>query len=559
MEQSKLYFGDNLEILRRNVGDDSVDLIYLDPPFNSNRSYNLLFTGDDKRKESKAQMRVFEDTWHWNDGAAEAYDNLLYGASISRTTKDLLRALIGNQGKGSAGPLAGSDMAAYLVMMTSRLAELHRVLKPTGSLYLHCDPTASHYLKLVMDMIFGPKAFLGEIIWRRTAAHVTSRRWPRLHDVILCYARNPELAVFNAPKEQADKDWIEREYRHTDDRGRYMVDNLTGAGTSGGPSGQPWRGVDPAKIGAGRHWRYVPETLDRLDTEGRIYWPTKGQYPKLKQYLNETGGKSVGDLWMDISVLGRTDAERLGYPTQKPLALLERIIKASSNPDDVVLDPFCGCGTAIEAAEKLGRRWIGVDIASLAISVIDDRIKRSYSQAQYRIEGWPEDADQARELAHLNALKGRYDFQDWAVWRLGGLPSRPDTSGKSKKGPDGGYDGYIPFEDTDGYHDVLISVKSGHVSVKDMRELADVVYSRGAVIGALLTLLPPTGDILDRARNSERYYSPMMDARYPTLQVLTVDDLFNGKGIAMPPHHRNQLMKRAQSGALGRQGELFAG
>ena len=248
-------------------------------------------------------------------------------------------------------------MMAYLAMMAVRLIELHRVLKPTGSLYLHCDPTASHYLKILLDAIFGATKFQAEIIWRRTTARKSHTRFPHVHDTILQFAKDDSRVIFNPVKIALDVDWLESAYRHQDQNGRYTLDNLTAAGTRNGPSGKPWRGYDPAKVGAGRHWRFHPDKLERADKEGLIHWSKSGGFPQYKQYLTPESGTSIGDLWTDaeVKLLGRSSSERLGYPTQKPVALLERIISASSNPGDVVLDPFCGCGTTIHAAQKLGR------------------------------------------------------------------------------------------------------------------------------------------------------------------------------------------------------------
>lgn len=375
-----LYCGDNLDQLPRFLPDESIDLIYLDPPFFSNRTYEVIW-GDE------AEVRSFEDRWE-----------------------------------------AGLD--GYLDWMEHRLAEMHRVLKPTGSIYLHCDHHASDYLKVMLDEIFGLNNLVGKVAWRRTSAHVTTRRWPRLWDTILHFAKDAPSVVFNPPKIVPDEGWVTREYRHEDERGRYMLDNLTGAGLRGGPSGQPWRGVDPAQVGAGRHWRYVPETLDRLDAEGRIYWPKRGKYPKLKQYLSESGGTSVGDFWSDISVIGRTDRERLGYPTQKPLALLERIIQASSNPGDVVLDPFCGCGTTVAAAHLLSRQWIGVDISPTAVNVMKRRLEK-LGAAPGEPVGLPTTVEELRRLKP-------FEFQNWVIQRFHGTHSK-------RKSKDMGIDGYSFF------------------------------------------------------------------------------------------------------------------
>ena len=537
---NRLYFGDNLHVLREHVADASVDLIYLDPPFNSKRDYNLLFKTP-KGHESDAQITAFEDSWHWGEQAEREFNEILHQSNTDvAQLMPALRAFLGE-----------NDMMAYLVMMANRLLELHRVLKPTGSLYLHCDPTASHYLKIVLDGVFGTINFQGDIAWRRTASHVTSKRWPRVHDQILNFAKDISRAVFTAPRIAADENWVKREYRHSDERGRYMVDNLTGAGTTNGPSGQPWRGVDPKGIGQGRHWRYHPDTLDALDADGRIYWPKRGQYPKLKQYLDESGGTSVGDLWTDIQIIGRTSSERLGYPTQKPIALLERIIQASSNEGDVVLDPFCGCGTAVDAAQKLGRRWIGIDITHLAIALIEKRLKDRYPylnrtkpekaaasatgvaeptpeyMQSFEVIGTPEDLDGARNLAE----RDKYQFQWWACSLVNAQPHQ----GK-KKGADGGIDGLIFFQDDKGAaKKIVVSVKGGdNVNVAMVRDLAHVVAREKAEIGLFVTLADPSKPMTIEAIKEGFYKSPDI-GDFPRIQILTIAGLLNGTERARFP------------------------
>jgi site-specific DNA-methyltransferase (adenine-specific) len=538
--KNRLYFGDNLKILRQYVADASVDLIYLDPPFNSNATYNVLFK-EKTGEESAAQITAFEDTWQWSVEAEAVYKEIV--TSGPRKLADLMQALLAFLGR--------NDMMAYLVMMGIRLVELHRVVKPTGSIYLHCDPTASHYLKELMDSTFGPLNFSGEIIWRRTAAHVSARRWPRLHDIILNYAKDISMVNFEPPRAAPDAGWVEREYRFQDERGRFMVDNLTGAGTTRGPSGQPWRGINPAKIGSGRHWRYSPETLDKLDAEGRIYWPKKGQYPKLKQYLSETGGKAVGDLWMDIPVIGRTASERLGYPTQKPEALLERIIKASSNEGDVVLDPFCGCGTAIAVAERLKRRWIGIDITYLAINLVQRRLRDHFASdlSPYEIIGAPADLASAEKLKEISP----HQFEWWAVDLVNARPAKD-----YKKGADTGIDGYINFfDDKSGKaKQVIVQVKSGYIGVNHVRDLKGVLDREKAALGALITLREPTKPMLTEAAAAGFYESKDLPGRYPRLQILTIADLLGGKKLEYPAH-RVETFAKAERKTKAKQDELF--
>ena len=526
-----LFFGDCLHVLRVLAAEHPqglADLIYLDPPFNSKRDYSILFKSP-KGHESHAQIQAFEDTWHWGEQAEREYDELFHQPNTN--VADMMHALRLFLGE--------NDMMAYLVMMANRLLVMHDVLKDTGSLYLHCDPTASHYLKIVLDGVFGAENFTGEIIWRRTAAHVSSKRWPRLHDVILAYGKDVERVVFNSPKVAADQGWLDREYRHEDERGRYSLDNLTGAGTTNGPSGQPWKGVDPKSIGSGRHWRYVPETLDKLDGEGRIYWPKKGQYPKLKQYLEESGGKAVGDLWVDVGLIGRTSSERLGYPTQKPLALLERIIQASSNPGGIVLDPFCGCGTAVHAAQKNGRQWIGIDITHLAISLIEKRLKDAFPGLKYEVHGTPKDIGGAAKLSEID----KYQFQWWACSLVGAQPFQ----GK-KKGADSGIDGLIYFQDEKiEKKKIIVSVKGGdNVNVGMVRDLKGVIEREKAQIGLFVTLAPPSKPMTVEAVSAGYYESPH-HGKYPKIQILTIEALLSGRERPLYPDMSGGMtFKKAQ-------------
>jgi SAM-dependent methyltransferase len=336
---------------------------------------------------------------------------------------------------------------------------------------------------------------------------------------------------FDPPRVPPDSNWVEREYRFKDKRGQYMIDNLTGAGVTKGPSGQPWHGIDPAKIGAGRHWRYTPETLDKLDTEGRIHWPAKGQYPKLKQYLHETGGKAVGDLWADIGVMGRTAAERLGYPTQKPEALLERVIQASSREGDLVLDPFCGCGTTIAVAQRLRRRWVGIDITHLAITLIRHRLQNAFGEGvekAYKVVGEPVSLPDAQDLAKQDP----YQFQWWALGLVGARPA------EEKKGADKGIDGRLYFHDEKGgakTKQIIFSVKAGHVTVTHVRDLRGVLDREKAEMGALICLEGPTQPMRTEAASAGIYNSPGWHKKYPRLQIVTVGDLLAGKRLDCPP------------------------
>ncbi len=540
-----LYFGDNLDILRRYVPDASADLIYLDPPFNSKADYNILFK-EPTGKSSDAQITAFEDTWHWNEDAERTFQAIVEAAPAN--VVEMMRAF--------RSFIGVNDMMAYLTMMCVRLLELRRVLKDTGSIYLHCDPTASHYLKVVMDTIFGKKNFRNEIVWKRTSSHSGSKRWGPVHDVILFYGKDRE-PVWNPVFEQYDETYIENFYRYKDKGGVYRVGDLTGAGTRTGDSGKPWRDIDPTS--KGRHWA-VPmkilnevkgkidldkmstqEKLDLLDKKGLVYWPAKdGGIPGLKRYINEDAGVPIRDVINDINPISAHAQERLGYPTQKPEALLERIIKASSNEGDVVLDPFCGCGTTITAAQRLNRRWIGIDVTHLSVNLIKWRLKHMFSiepGKDYKVIGEPEDLTGARELA----LQDRYQFQWWALSLIDARPY-----GDRKKGSDTGIDGYVYFHEAkDQISRGIVSVKSGKVSVKDMRDLGHVADREKAEFGILITLEPPTRDMTTEAATKGFYHSDILNWDFPRLQILTIEKLLAGDRPNLP--YRVAAFKRAEA------------
>lgn len=517
---NRLYYGDNLGVLREHIADESVDLVYLDPPFNSNATYNVLFRAP-SGEQSQAQIEAFEDTWHWNEVAEDAYWQVLKGPNTEAAR--MLEAMRGFLGE--------NDMMAYLAMMAIRLIELHRVLKPTGSLYLHCDPTASHYLKILLDAVFGAFKFQAEIIWRRTTARKSHTRFPRVHDIILQYAKDETKVTFNPIKIPLDPKWLESAYRHQDERGRYTLDNLTAAETRNGPSGQPWRGFDPAKVGAGRHWRFHPDNLDRLDKEGLIHWPKSGGFPQYKQYLTPESGTSLGDLWTDTEVrlLGRSSTERLGYPTQKPLALLERIIAASSNEGDLVLDPFCGCGTTVHAAQKLNRRWIGIDITHLAIRLIERRLREAFPGISFETHGVPKDLAGARALAE----KDKHEFEKWAITLI--PDAQPFRGGR--KGADTGIDGIVYLRTGKSRTDkAIVEVKGGGVSVDQVHKLKSVIERENAIIGLFLTLREPTRPMVAEAASAGFVEIDMGTgtARFPRLQIVTVEELLSGVRPHLP-------------------------
>ncbi len=514
MAENQLYYGDNLDVLRRYVKDETVDLIYLDPPFNSRQDYNVLFKEKDGTKAA-SQITAFEDTWEWNEESRRAYDELVErGDRVSEVMRAFHTFLL------------NSDMMAYLAMMAPRLIELKRALKPTGSIYLHCDPTASHYLKMLMDAVFGATNYLSEVIWKRTGTHSSANRWGPVHDVILCFAKERGCQTWNRPFAPHDEQHLRQHYRHKDQHGReYEHGELTGPGTRNGRSGLPWRGYDVTSIG--RHWTTTVDGLEKLAAEGRIYLPSDGSWPRLIRYKDESKGRAVGDVWSDIPPINMQAKERLGYPTQKPEDLLERIINASSNEGDVVLDPFCGCGTAVAAAQKLNRRWIGIDVTHLAIGLIKTRLQDAFGpevRQTYDVIGEPTDLASARVLAEEN----RFQFQAWALGLVGAR-----TAHSSKKGSDRGIDGKLFFrDDRDGdLKQIILSVKSGGVQVRDVRDLVGTIDREKAEIGVLITLEEPSKPMVKEAVEAGFYKSPNFDKPVPRIQIRTIEELLAGRGI----------------------------
>lgn len=515
--KNSLYFGDNLDILREHVADESVDLIYLDPPFNSKRDYNLLFKTP-KGHASEAQITAFADSWHWGEQAEREFAEILRqpNTDAAEMMQSLRRFLHEN------------DMMAYLVMMGNRLLELHRVLKPTGSLYLHCDPTASHYLKMVMDAVFGVVNFRNEIIWQRTLAKAhTSRQLPNNHDVMLCYQKSDAAfwnvdSMFQAYDLTNLDEKTASKYTHRDPDGRlYRLDNLINPNPN-----RP--NLTYEFLGVTKVWRWTKERMQEAYNAGLVIQTKPGTVPQFKRYLDEQRGRPLGDVWTDIPPINSQAAERLGYPTQKPLALLERIIQASSNVGDVVWDPFCGCGTAVHAAQKHGRSWIGIDITPLAIHLIEKRMKEAFPELTFAVEGIPKDLDGARDLA----ARDKYHFQWWACALVGAQPYQ----GK-KKGADSGIDGLIYFQDeTKGAaKKIIVSAKGGeNVNRAMVADLKNSVEREGAQLGLFVTLTPPTKPMQVEAVSAGFYDSPHSGS-FEKIQILTIEGLLNGTEAARFP------------------------
>jgi DNA modification methylase len=527
-----LYFGDNLSVLREHVRDASVDLVYLDPPFNSNATYNLLF--DENAAVAGAQVEAFRDTWGWGQSAEDAYED------VRRAAGDLGLVM-----KGIRSWLGPNTMMAYLAMMAVRLLELRRVLKPTGSLYLHCDPKASHYLKLMLDALFGHDNFRNEVIWKRTFAHGSASRWGDIHDSILFYSASDRYN-WNRVLQALGETYISKKYRFEDERGQYRLVVLTGPGTTKGASGKRWRGYDPTE--SGRHWAVPQRSIEALREEdveiptelhdqlellydhGFIRFPKKrggGQgVPEFKLYLPK--GQPLQDIILDIPPINSQAKERLGYPTQKPVALLERIISASSNEGDVVLDPFCGCGTTVEAAERLRRQWVGIDVTHYAVTLIEARLKANHPDAEYEVQGRPVDLAGARDLAR----RDKHQFQWWAAWRVGAQTYREE-----RRGADRGIDGNILFKNGP-YGDgrIIVSVKGGeNVGVDMVRDLRGVIEREEAEMGILVTLADPTRPMLQEALEAGYVRKSAHGSRLPRLQVATISDILDRRAPKLPP------------------------
>ncbi len=517
--KNRLYYGDNLDVLRK-LPPGSVDLVYLDPPFNSARNYNVIFARGETAGGAGAQIQAFEDTWEWTVETDQQYTEYVTGG-VPDKVAEALRAF---------HLLLGENAAlAYLVNMAPRLVELHRVLKTTGSIYLHCDPTMSHYLKVLLDAIFDPRSFRNEIIWKRYGTHNDhgqgSKHFGRAHDIILFYTKSAEskwAQIFGS----YDDDYVSENYRGDDNdgRGRYMTKPLTAPG--GAEKGNPvyeWNGHT-------RAWRYSQETMQKLHDDDRLHYSRTG-YARQKHYLSEAKGVPLQDIWLDPKPLTGKNAERLGYPTQKPRALLERIIEATTDPGDVVLDPFCGCGTTVDAAQKLGRQWIGIDITFIAVDLLVKRLVHTYGpdiMDQIDVSGIPRDPASAQALFDRNP----FDFERWAVSRINAQPNEKQVGDK-------GIDGVARFT-LDGTAKnvgrVLTSVKGGkQLNPAMVRDLRGTIERQKAELGVLITLHEPTRGMVDEVNHSGVWTHPSNGQSYPRIQIITVAELLAGKKPDLPP------------------------
>jgi len=537
-----LYYGNNLDVMQRHIKDETADLVYLDPPFKSDRNYNVLFK-EQNGSRAASQIRAFDDTWTWNQESEAVYAEVVTAGGRVADCLQAFRTFLGE-----------CDMLAYLVNMAPRLAECRRTLKKTGSLYLHCDPAACHYLKMLLDAVFGPLNFRNQITWKRTFAHGNvSCNYGSISDILFFYSKTDAFA-WDQQFKALSKEEIARKYPRTDPDGRcWQSVTLRNPGqrpnlhypytASNGVTYQPHP----------NGWSCKLERMQKYDREGRLDFPTKRSGAlRLKMYADESPGERLQNIWDDIPPIGAQAAERLGYPTQKPVALLERIIRSSCPEGGVVLDPFCGCGTTIAAAQTLDRAWIGIDITFLAINLIKNRLKDSFGEsAAFEVIGEPVSVPDAKRLAESDP----YQFQWWAL----GLVDARRAEGK--KGADQGIDGQIIFQgDKKGtFKSVILSVKAGKTGPAHVRELKGTLDREKAPIGVLITMHAPTAAMKSAAATAGFYESELWGQKYPKVQLLTVAELLAGKKVDMPPIRQvGATFKKAPKATRqgGKQGKL---
>jgi len=543
MSSNMLLYGDNALWLPR-LPDECADMIYLDPPFKSDQVYNAIYGGDDPLLN--AQIQAFDDTWRWNSKVEEKFRADLDAGVFPEDLEDQMRVwyrrlvLTKAQVK-KKDQTARESLMAYLVAMAPRLVEMKRILRPGGAIYLHCDDSADAYLRHLLDALFTESGFRNELIWKRTSAHNDPKRFGRIHDVIFYYCKSGGEVTWNPQCQPYDPEYVKKFYKYDDGDGRgpYWRDNLTAPGVSNGDAGEPWRGIDVSAIS--RHWSAPREAceqlglpkdmptrqkLDAIDAAGMIYWPDKpGGMPCRKSYLKDKKGVPAQDVILDIPPLKAWSAERLGYPTQKPRALLDRLILSSTNPGDLVVDPFAGCFTSIESAEANGRRWIGIDITYQGIAMAIDRLGKLEGCSDYRVLGSPTELSAAAALAE----ESKRQFQEWVIL---GLLSRYHAIPSPSQGADGGIDGVIPLRPLMGSLDkdrdrCIVSVKGGKPKALDVDEIIGSVTRHKAQMGMLVLLSQPTREMVKRADAAGRYTAG--DGKtYPRIQIATVETLMNG-------------------------------
>jgi len=542
--RNKLYYGDNIDVLRKYIKDESIDLCYIDPPFNSKRQYFQIYLN--QGSEDKAQAQAFVDTWEWDKVAINGYDEIINNEKniFSVQTIFLIEALAKMWNK-------KGSLLAYLVHMTLRITEIQRVLKPTGSFYLHCDPTASHYLKLVCDSIFCAKGgdFKNEISWRRHYSHNDGNKFGCIHDVILYYTKSEEY-IYNRQVIPYDDEYIKKNYASIDAKTgkRYRSVSMNAAG-QGDAKIFFKKSLTPPH---GTHWRWSQDRIDQAIKDGVIFLTSNG-VPRYKQFLDEMEGVPVQDTWVDFYSLSSHDEERLGYPTQKPEALLERMIKTSSNKGDTVLDAYCGCGTTVAVAEKLKRKWIGIDITYQSISLILYRLEKSYGKKikdEIELSGVPEDIESAEALANKKEDKTRKEFEKWCVLTY----SDNKAMINEKKGKDSGIDGIALMKDYKSKDDNSIELKNVYFSVKSdkkphvsyIRDFHGTIKRDNAAFGVFISLYEPTKDMIDECKKLGSYQCNIIDKKYSIIKIVTVEEILKGERLEIPLSHQTEVVKAAE-------------
>jgi DNA modification methylase len=553
---NKLFYGDNLEVLRKDIKDETIDLCYIDPPFNSKRNYNQIY--NNIGHEDKAQAQAFTDTWEWDDNAIEGFNQILYDDlhRFPQQTINLINGLDKVLGKGS--------LFAYLVHMTLRLAEIYRVLKPTGSFYFHCDPTASHYLKVVLDSIFCSQGgnYVNEIIWKRSTAHGDAKQgakhFGRITDTIFFYVKDINNYVWNAQYEPYTEDALKRDYKYIEEGTNRVYRHAPVDGPGGSSKGNPFYEF----LGVTGYWRFSKERMQKLHDEGRIVKSKTGKSLSQIMYLDEGKGRGVDNCWTDINKIAPMSKERLGYPTQKPEALLERIIKASSNAGDVILDAYCGCGTTVAVAEMLNRKWIGIDITYQSISLILKRLEDSYGKSILNdviLAGIPKDFQSAEALAHKKDDRVRKEFEKWAILTY----SNNKAFINEKKGGDGGIDGKAIMIDNDEtgnqvFKDVLFNVKSEKIiTPQRLREFFGTIQRDKAALGYFISLYKPNDNIYQECKKYGKYVSKTFNLELPVVEIITVEDILNGKRLTIPTSQQIDVVKAAKAKTDNKQIGLF--
>ncbi len=551
--KNQIYYGDNLEVLSKYIQDESIDLCYIDPPFNSKRNYNQIYKN---LGEDKASAQAFTDTWEWDKQAIKGLSEIK-GNYNGIFTEQIIELITGLE-----KVLKQGSLFAYLVSMTLRIVEIHRSLKETGSFYLHCDPMASHYLKLICDAIFLPNGgeYKNEIIWQRiNAKGNVQKKFGAIHDIIFIYTKQLGKEIWNQIYRPLNPVYVEKHYRYIEENTgrRYRLSDLT-APMQRASKGQlyEWRGKRPSPS---RCWVYAKEKMEELEKQGLILYSNQG-YPRYKRYLDENLGEKIPDIWADINIASGN--ESLGYPTQKPEILLERIIKASSNEGDVILDAYCGCGTTIAVAEKLKRKWIGIDITYQSISVIikrfEDNFGRDFTKdvvdpktqkveipATVEMKGIPKDFESAVALANREEDRTRKEFEKWIILTY----SKNRAIINEKKGSDKGIDGivYISDRNESGVLEnkkALFSVKSNKTLTPSViRELNGTIERENAACGFLLTLYPMP-NLVKESRHYGVYQNKLTGNEYPKIQVVSVEEVLKGETIRLP--HTIDVLKSAE-------------